>query len=100
MNSAIQFSKAGWVSLSNFYKDIAMILYFPLFQTKGALQDFGVELNSTRSNLQDADVKLQKSLAAANSSLVEKVRRRIYISDWMLPPFFICKVSLMNISTW
>ena len=48
------------MSLSNFYKDIAMILYFPLFQTKGALQDFGVELNSTRSNLQDADVKLQK----------------------------------------
>ncbi|XP_058969809.2 collectin-12 isoform X1 [Pocillopora verrucosa] len=41
--------------------------------TKGALQDFGVELNSTRSNLQDADVKLQKSLAAANSSLVEKI---------------------------
>ena len=58
-----------------------MILYFPLFQTKGALEDFGVELNSTRSNLQDADVKLQKSLAAVNSSLVEKVRRQIYISD-------------------
>ena len=58
-----------------------MIFYFPLFQTKGALQDFGVELNSTRSNLQDADVKLQKSLAAVSSSLMEKVRRRIYISD-------------------
>ena len=69
------------MSLNNFYKEIATILYFPLFQTKGALQDFGVELNSTRSNLQDADVKLQKSLAAVNSSLVEKVRRRIYISD-------------------
>ena len=69
------------MSLNNFYKEIAMVLYFPLFQTKGALQDFGVELNSTRSNLQDADVKLQKSLAAVNSSLVEKVRRRIYISD-------------------
>ena len=58
-----------------------MIFYFPLFQTKGALQDFGVELNSTRSNLQDADVKLQKSLAAVSSSLMEKVRRRSYISD-------------------
>ena len=58
-----------------------MILYIPLFQTKRALQDFGVELNSTRSNLQDADVKLQKSLAAVSSSLMEKVRRRSYISD-------------------
>ena len=58
-----------------------MIFYFPLFQTKGALQDFGVELNSTRSNLQDADVKLQKSLADVSSSLMEKVRRRSYISD-------------------
>ena len=29
-----------------------MILYFPLFLSKGALQDFGVELNLTRSNLQ------------------------------------------------
>ena len=58
-----------------------MILYIPLFQTKRALQDFGVELNSTRSNLQDADVKLQKSLADVSSSLMEKVRRRSYISD-------------------
>ena len=70
------------LSMNNFlYKKIAMIFYFPLFETKGALQDFGVELNSTRSNLQDADVKLQKSLAAVNSSLMEKVRRRSYISD-------------------
>ena len=77
-----------------------MILYFALFQTKGALEDLGVEFNSTRSNLQDADVKLQKSLAAVNSSLVEKVRRQIYISDWMLSPFFICKVPLINMCTW
>ena len=70
------------LSMNNFlYKKIAMIFYFPLFETKGALQDFGVELNSTRSNLQDADVKLQKSLAAVSSSLMEKVRRRSYISD-------------------
>ena len=69
------------LSVNNFYKKIAMIFYFPLFQTKGALQDFGVELNSTRSNLQDADVKLQKSLADVSSSLMEKVRRRSYISD-------------------
>ena len=69
------------LSVNNFYKKIVMIFYFPLFQTKGALQDFGVELNSTRSNLQDADVKFQKSLAIINSSLVEKVRRWIYISD-------------------
>ena len=58
-----------------------MILYIPLFQTKRALQDLDVELNSTRSNLQDADVKLQKYLAAVSSSLMEKVRRRSYISD-------------------
>ena len=70
------------LSMNNFlYKKIAMIFYFPLFQTKGALQDLGVELNSTRSNLQDADVKLQKSLADVSSSLMEKVRRRSYISD-------------------
>ena len=58
-----------------------MILYIPLFQTKRALQDFGVELNSTRSNLQDTDVKLKKSLADVSSSVMEKVRRRSYILD-------------------
>ena len=56
-------------------------------------EEFGSELNSTRSNLQDANAKLQKSLTTINSSLVEKVRRAIYISEKILSFHLICQVS-------